>query len=71
MFLGQIDTYLFEPWLPVERWLYLPISQSWPTGPLQQWSFLGHHRLFQGTPDPPPPGWPPRWWAHMTPPLPG
>jgi hypothetical protein len=27
IFLGQIDTYLFEPWLPVERWLYLPISQ--------------------------------------------
>jgi thioredoxin reductase (NADPH) len=27
MSLGQIDTYLFEPWLPVERWLYLPISQ--------------------------------------------
>jgi thioredoxin reductase (NADPH) len=27
MALGQIDTYLFEPWLPVERWLYLPISQ--------------------------------------------
>jgi thioredoxin reductase (NADPH) len=27
MTLGQIDTYLFEPWLPVERFLYLPISQ--------------------------------------------
>jgi thioredoxin reductase (NADPH) len=27
MTLGQIDTYLFEPWLPVERWLHLPISQ--------------------------------------------
>jgi thioredoxin reductase (NADPH) len=27
MALGQLDTYLFEPWLPVERWLYLPISQ--------------------------------------------
>src|SRR5437867_485904 len=27
MTLGQIDTYLFEPWLPVERWLYLPVSQ--------------------------------------------
>jgi thioredoxin reductase (NADPH) len=27
MSLGQIDTYLFEPWLPVERWLYLPVSQ--------------------------------------------
>src|SRR4030095_16990306 len=25
--LGQIDTYLFEPWLPVDRFLYLPISQ--------------------------------------------
>jgi thioredoxin reductase (NADPH) len=25
--LGQIDSYLFEPWLPLERWLYLPISQ--------------------------------------------
>jgi thioredoxin reductase (NADPH) len=27
MSLGQIDTYLFEPWLPMERWLHLPISQ--------------------------------------------
>jgi thioredoxin reductase (NADPH) len=27
MALGQIDTYLFEPWLPVDRFLYLPISQ--------------------------------------------
>jgi thioredoxin reductase (NADPH) len=27
MTLGQIDTYLFEPWLPAGRWLYLPISQ--------------------------------------------
>ena len=27
MTLGQIDTYLFEPWLPVDRFLYLPISQ--------------------------------------------
>jgi thioredoxin reductase (NADPH) len=27
MTLGQIDTYLFEPWLPIERWLYLPVSQ--------------------------------------------
>jgi thioredoxin reductase (NADPH) len=27
MTLGQIDDYLFEPWLPVGRWLYLPISQ--------------------------------------------
>jgi thioredoxin reductase (NADPH) len=27
MTLGQIDTYLFEPWLPVGRFLYLPISQ--------------------------------------------
>ncbi|HEV8425996.1 MAG TPA: FAD-dependent oxidoreductase [Actinomycetes bacterium] len=27
MTLGQIDTYLFEPWLPAARWLYLPISQ--------------------------------------------
>src|SRR4029450_1241544 len=27
MTLGQIDTYLFEPWLPVARFLYLPISQ--------------------------------------------
>ena len=25
--LGQIDGYLFEPWLPVGRWLHLPISQ--------------------------------------------
>jgi thioredoxin reductase (NADPH) len=27
MTLGQIDTYLFEPWLPVARFLYLPVSQ--------------------------------------------
>jgi thioredoxin reductase (NADPH) len=27
MILGQIDTYLFEPWLPVGRFLDLPISQ--------------------------------------------
>jgi thioredoxin reductase (NADPH) len=27
MTLGQIDDYLFEPWLPVGRWLYLPITQ--------------------------------------------
>jgi thioredoxin reductase (NADPH) len=27
MMLGQIDGYLFEPWLPVGRWLHLPISQ--------------------------------------------
>jgi thioredoxin reductase (NADPH) len=27
MTLGQIDTYLFEPWLPVARFLDLPISQ--------------------------------------------
>jgi len=27
MTLGQIDDYLFEPWLPAGRWLYLPISQ--------------------------------------------
>jgi thioredoxin reductase (NADPH) len=27
MTLGQIDTYLFEPWLPVGRFLYLPITQ--------------------------------------------
>jgi thioredoxin reductase (NADPH) len=27
MTLGQIDDYLFEPWLPLERWLNLPISQ--------------------------------------------
>ena len=27
MTLGQTDTYLFEPWLPVDRFLYLPISQ--------------------------------------------
>jgi thioredoxin reductase (NADPH) len=27
MTLGQIDDYLFEPWLPLARWLYLPISQ--------------------------------------------
>jgi thioredoxin reductase (NADPH) len=27
MTLGQIDTYLFEPWLPVGRFLYLPVTQ--------------------------------------------
>jgi thioredoxin reductase (NADPH) len=27
MTLGQIDDYLFEPWLPLGRWLYLPITQ--------------------------------------------
>jgi thioredoxin reductase (NADPH) len=27
MTLGQIDDYLFQPWMPLERWLYLPISQ--------------------------------------------
>jgi thioredoxin reductase (NADPH) len=27
MALGQIDTYLFEPWLPVGRFLYLPVTQ--------------------------------------------
>jgi thioredoxin reductase (NADPH) len=27
MTMGQIDTYLFEPWLPVERFLYLPVTQ--------------------------------------------
>ncbi len=25
--LGQIDSYVFIPWTPVERWLYLPIAQ--------------------------------------------
>jgi thioredoxin reductase (NADPH) len=42
MSLGQIDDYLFEPWLPLERWLYLPISQllaDW--GPSQASSFEG------------------------------
>ena len=28
MTLGQIDDYLFEPWLPVERFLNLPVSQA-------------------------------------------
>jgi len=28
MTLGQIDTYLFEPWLPAGRFLYLPVSQA-------------------------------------------
>jgi thioredoxin reductase (NADPH) len=28
MTLGQLDTYLFEPWLPVARFLDLPISQA-------------------------------------------
>jgi thioredoxin reductase (NADPH) len=27
MLLGQIDGYLFEPWLPLGRFLYLPITQ--------------------------------------------
>src|SRR5439155_2960494 len=27
MSLGQIDDYLFEPWLPVERWLHVPVNQ--------------------------------------------
>jgi thioredoxin reductase (NADPH) len=27
MTLGQVDDYLFEPWLPLGRWLYLPITQ--------------------------------------------
>jgi response regulator RpfG family c-di-GMP phosphodiesterase len=40
MSLGQIDTYLFEPWLPVERWLHLPISQV-----LADWIPPGHPRL--------------------------
>jgi thioredoxin reductase (NADPH) len=42
MTLGQIDSYLFEPWLPLERWLYLPISQvlaDWT--PTQTPSFEG------------------------------
>jgi thioredoxin reductase (NADPH) len=42
MALGQIDSYLFEPWLPLERWLYLPLSQvlaDW--FPSQGPSFVG------------------------------
>jgi thioredoxin reductase (NADPH) len=27
MTLGQIDGYLFNPWWPVEQWLYLPVSE--------------------------------------------
>jgi thioredoxin reductase (NADPH) len=27
MTLRQIDDYMFEPWLPLGRWLYLPITQ--------------------------------------------
>ncbi len=27
MTLGQIDSYLFDPWVPAERWLYLPVSE--------------------------------------------
>ncbi|WP_147260577.1 FAD-dependent oxidoreductase [Pseudonocardia hierapolitana] len=27
MLLGQIDGYLFDPWQPEERWLYLPVSE--------------------------------------------
>jgi thioredoxin reductase (NADPH) len=42
MTLGQIDTYLFEPWLPVARFLYLPISQV-----LADW-VPGQGRAFEG-----------------------
>ena len=42
MTLGQIDTYLFEPWLPVARFLYLPISQV-----LADW-VPGRGRAFEG-----------------------
>ena len=24
---GQIDAYIFDPWIPLERWLYLPLSE--------------------------------------------
>jgi thioredoxin reductase (NADPH) len=27
MTLGQIDYYLFKPWFPLERWLYLPVTE--------------------------------------------
>jgi thioredoxin reductase (NADPH) len=27
MILGQIDSYVFDPWTPPERWLYLPVSE--------------------------------------------
>jgi thioredoxin reductase (NADPH) len=27
MMLGQLDSYVFDPWTPPERWLYLPISE--------------------------------------------
>ena len=30
---GQIDSYLFNPWTPCERWLYLPMSEL-----LAEWS---------------------------------
>ncbi len=33
MTLGQIDHYLFYPWVPIERWLYLPITEA-----LTEWS---------------------------------
>jgi thioredoxin reductase (NADPH) len=42
MSLGQIDDYLFEPWLPVERWLHVPVNQvlaDWV--PAQTSSFEG------------------------------
>jgi thioredoxin reductase (NADPH) len=42
MMLGQIDGYLFEPWLPVGRWLHLPISQV-----LADWS-PSHAPQFEG-----------------------
>jgi thioredoxin reductase (NADPH) len=40
--LGQIDDYLFEPWLPVERFLYLPITQV-----LADW-VPSHTPMFEG-----------------------
>jgi thioredoxin reductase (NADPH) len=27
MILGQIDYYVFDPWFPLERWLFLPITE--------------------------------------------
>jgi thioredoxin reductase (NADPH) len=34
MTVGHIDHYLFYPWIPMERWLYLPISEV-----LAEWSW--------------------------------
>jgi thioredoxin reductase (NADPH) len=37
MVLGEVDSYLFVPWLPRERWLYQPMSEY-----LGDWSLTQH-----------------------------